>query len=95
MEQRRAQRFDMKLPFELIRSGSGSVSGETMNVSSGGVLFLADAKLRIGEPIEYLITLPATSGRGGISRLRCVGKIVRFAEQAGIAATLERYEFMR
>lgn len=85
----------MKLPFELIRSGSLPVAGETKNVSSAGVLFRADAKLRIGEPVEYLITLPATSGRGGVSRLRCIGKVVRFTEEAATAATLERYEFVR
>lgn len=85
----------MKLPFELIRSGANAVAGETKNVSSAGVLFQADAKLRIGETVEYLITFPAASGRGGTSRLRCIGKVVRFADDAAVAATLERYEFVR
>ena len=95
MEQRKAQRFDMKLPFELIRGGSVPVAGETRNVSSAGVLFHAQAKLRIGEPVEYIITLPATSGRNGVSRLRCIGKVVRFVDDTAVAATLERYEFVR
>ena len=38
MEQRKARRFDLKLPFELIRSGSEPLSqhGETKNLSSAG-----------------------------------------------------------
>ncbi len=95
MEQRKAQRFDLKLPFELVRNGSDSRHGETKNLSSSGVLFRSDASLRIGEPVEYVITLPTSPSPGELVRLHCVGKIVRFARQAEIAATLERYEFVR
>ena len=45
MEQRKAQRFELKLPLELIRKGSTALSehGETRNLSSVGVLFEAGA----------------------------------------------------
>ena len=69
--------------------------GETRNVSSAGVLFRSGATLRIGEPVEYLITLPTTPSPGVNTRLRCVGKVVRFAKETEVAATLERYEFVR
>jgi hypothetical protein len=97
MEQRKARRFDLKLPFELIRSGSEPLSehGETKNLSSAGVLFQSEAELRIGEPVEYVITLPTSPGAGERVRLHCIGKVVRFAKNAEIAATLERYEFVR
>jgi hypothetical protein len=97
MEQRKARRFDLKLPFELIRSGSESPSqrGETKNLSSAGVLFQSEADLNIGEPVEYLITLPTAPSDGENVRLHCIGKVVRFARKAEIAATLERYEFVR
>jgi len=97
MEQRKAQRFDLKLPLELIRGGSEPLSqhGETKNLSSSGVLFQSGATLRIGEPLEYLITLPTSPVPGIQVRLRCVGKVVRLAESAEVAATLERYEFLR
>jgi hypothetical protein len=96
MEQRKARRFDLKLPLELIRSGGESVSrhGETKNLSSGGVLFHSDADLEIGAAVEYLITLPA-SPEGELVRLHCIGKVVRYARKAEFAATLERYEFVR
>ncbi len=97
MEQRKAQRFELKLPLELIRKGSQSLSqhGETRNLSSVGVLFAADAPLRIGEAVEYLITLPSTPDQGEKVRLHCLGKVVRFSPETGVAATLERYEFVR
>jgi len=98
MEQRKAQRFELKLPLELIRKGSQPLSehGETRNLSSVGVLFEAGATLRIGEPVEYMITLPGTpEGSDNRVRLHCLGKVVRFSPEAGVAATLERYEFVR
>jgi hypothetical protein len=98
MEQRKAQRFELKLPLELIRKGSQPLSehGETRNLSSVGVLFEAGAALRIGEPVEYMITLPSTADHGDSKvRLHCLGKVVRFCPETGVAATLERYEFVR
>lgn len=92
----------MELPLAITRAGGQRISeiGLTRNISSGGVLFTAAHPMDIGGPIEYVITL---SGRKEHSvNLRCVGKVVRF-EKAGlseqsrfeVAATLERYEFVR
>jgi hypothetical protein len=83
---------------ELIRAGSRRLShvGETCNVSSGGVLFTdPEEPIEIGQPIEYVISLP-TGRRVGEIRLRCMGTVVRRdQDQQLLAATLERYEFMR
>jgi hypothetical protein len=95
-EQRRNQRFDLKLPFEIIRTGANSKTvGETKNVSSSGVLFTSDATVEIGEPIEYLITFPRPAGSRSEVRLRCVGTVLREEPEAKFAVTLERYEFIR
>ena len=95
IEQRKARRFDLKLPFELVRSGSlrTSQTGETKNMSSIGVLLASEVKALIGDPIEYLITFP-TAPESERVRIRCLGKVVRTGE-AEVAATLERYEFIR
>ena len=97
VEQRKARRFELKLPFELVRSGAEALSerGETRNLSSVGVLFQSGASLRIGDAVEYMITLPASAGEPDGVRLRCLGKVVRYGKAAEIAATLERYEFVR
>ena len=97
-DQRRTQRFEMRLPLELVRTGSKRVSqsGETKNLGSGGVLFTSDAPVDVGELIEYLITLP--SGLEGEVKLRCMGKVTRLEGLTGpraVAATVERYEFVR
>ena len=95
-EQRKHQRFEMKLPFEIIRAGANlKLAGETKNVSSSGVLFTAETPVEIGEPIEYLITFPKAAGSRTEVRLRCVGKVVREEPEQKFAATLERYEFVR
>ena len=96
IEQRKHQRFELRLPFEVVRNGSPlNVRGETKNVSSAGVLFTAESELPLGESIEYLITLPRTPGTRKDVRLRCVGKLLREDAESAFAATLERYEFLR
>src|SRR5678816_1113615 len=95
MEQRKHQRFELRLPFEVVTNGSRSkVRGETKNVSSAGVLFTTESQLPVGESIEYMITFPRTPGARKDVRLRCVGKVVREDNQS-FAASLERYEFVR
>jgi hypothetical protein len=102
IEQRKNQRFDLRLPFEILGEKSARPKGETMNVSSCGVLFTTPAPVQVGEPIEYVITLPKASGARAEVRLRCMGKVVRSEEAvrsdepiSAFAATLERYEFVR
>ena len=96
IEQRRNQRFDLRLPFEVIRAGaSAKATGETKNVSSSGVLFAAAIPMSVGEPIEYCITLPKAPGSRTDVRLHCIGTVLRVERGSGCAATLERYEFMR
>jgi hypothetical protein len=96
IEQRRNQRFELKLPFEVIQDGANSkTKGETRNLSSSGVLFTAPAAMSVGDPIEYSITLPRAPGARTDVRLRCIGTILRADAEAAFAATLERYEFVR
>ena len=105
MEQRRTQRFRLQLPLALTRSGAGRVAftGFTQNISSGGVLFTTGAEPDLGGSIEYVITLNHDGPQA--VNLRCMGKVVRTQRLAPsterdlpayqVAATLERYEFVR
>jgi hypothetical protein len=104
VEQRKTRRFTLQLPVALTRAGDRRLSdaGFTKNISSCGVLFTAARELDVGWSIEYIITLNGES-RYPVN-LKCVGKVVRqmqMNEKAGaaaqpiIAATLERYEFVR
>jgi len=104
IEQRRAKRFELELPLEIVRAGSERISevGTTRNISSGGVLFVSAKGMEIGGPVEYVVTL--TSGTSGVVNLRCMGKVLRLEKKAiddtpdvsvAVAISLERYEFMR
>jgi hypothetical protein len=103
MEQRRTRRFTLQLPLSITRSGAQRVAlaGLTKNISSSGVLFTAEREPDLRGPIEYVITLQSEGQRD--VHLRCIGKVVR-AERTEmvsgipgyqVAATLERYEFVR
>ena len=96
IEHRKNQRFELRLPFELIRSGHriNYVQGLTINLSSSGVLFEAAQPLPVGEIIEYFITLPTGQNPDEDVRLRCMGKVTRSHDRFA-AATMERYEFVR
>lgn len=95
-EQRKNQRFNLRLPFQIVGSGTNiRTSGETKNVSSCGVLFTANDRVAVGDPIEYVITFPTPPGSRSEVRLRCVGKVLREDAESAFAATLERYEFVR
>ena len=104
IEQRRAKRFELELPLEIVRAGAERVSetGVTRNISSGGVLFMTAREMEVGGPVEYVVTL--TSGNNGVVNLRCMGKVLRLQKNTvedaqepavEVAISLERYEFMR
>ncbi len=105
MEQRRTRRFKLQLPLSITRSGAERVTlaGYTRNISSTGVLFTSQREPDLGGPIEYIITLNHDGPQA--VNIRCVGKVLRaeriFASQPEdpegfqVAATLERYEFVR
>ena len=87
----------------MIRYGTERVSrfGHTRNIGSGGVLFTSPARMEVGGPVEYIVTLAV--GSGGTVNLRCMGKVLRQepGAQVGdegsftVAVSLERYEFLR
>jgi len=111
MEQRRTKRFKLQLPLSVIRSGAErvAVAGRTDNISSSGVLFTMEAEPDLsGGSIEYMIELNREGAH--TVHLRCVGKVVRLQRSRDgmaangmtanppaclVAATLERYEFVR
>jgi hypothetical protein len=106
-EQRKSKRFELRLPIELVRTGAERLerTTETRNISSGGVLFTSETRLPVGEPIEYVVTLPA--GKEPVAvHLHCVGTVIRLETRQQrttkdkerpfqVAATLDRYEFVR
>jgi hypothetical protein len=105
MEKRRTHRFKLQLPLSITRFGAERVrlAGLTNNISSSGVVFTTETPPDLGGAIEYVINLNH-EGPLAVS-IRCMGKVLRANPiMAGedtshgnfqIAATLERYEFVR
>src|SRR5262249_40426863 len=100
-EQRRSQRFQLALPLMLVRGSRGEInrSGETRNLSSTGVYFVVGEAVELGSLLEFFVTLPGELSLAGSVRLFCRGKVTRVElqgqSQVGVAATIERYEFVR
>ena len=103
-EKRRAKRFPMRLPVavKLQASKNSKQLLETRDVSSSGIYFEFGGPLEVGAALEFLLTLPEPITKSSPVRIRCIGKVVRVDKQpavdsghVGVAATIERYEFVR
>ena len=103
-EKRRAKRFPMRLPVA-VKADQHKTDRqvvETRDVSSSGVYFDFSGPLEVGSAVEFLLTLPEPITKGSPVRIRCIGKVVRIDKapagnpgHLGVAATIERYEFVR
>ncbi len=102
-DKRRARRFPATLP---VAVKVEEITGEanlvhTRNVSSSSVYFEFSSPIDIGTRLEFVLTLPEEITKGSAVRIKCVGKVARVdrssagAESIGVAATIERYEFLR
>ena len=102
-DKRRARRFPMTLPVALrVEEIAGHEKAvHTRNVSSSGVYFEFASPISVGTQLEFVLTLPEQITKGSAVRIKCVGKVVRVdrgrsdSDSLGVAATIERYEFLR
>jgi hypothetical protein len=99
-ERRVARRFTMTLPLRVLsRETQGhELEARTRDVSYRGLYFLAETRFETGSDIDFVITLPQQVTQSGDVNIRCQGQIVRVEPtdngRMGIAAKIERYEFM-
>jgi len=100
-ERRTARRFSMALPMK-VRFDSGAQTfveqtGETRDVSFRGLYFLSPAPLQADSSIEFVLTLPQQITLAGDVHIRCYARVLRVdsvAGRQGVAARIERYEFL-
>jgi len=99
-DQRRFRRYGLKLPCRVKPRASRQSAilpelVETLDVSGGGLFFVASAELTIGTAIEFELDLPALVVPRP-ARIRCRGKITRVVPQEegriGIGATIDHYK---
>ena len=83
-----------EIRYRLVESrpaGKGSV-GETLNISSGGVLFTTSKRLAHGHRVEMAIHGPARLGGNCPVQFVAAGCVIR-SETKHRAVQIERYEF--
>jgi hypothetical protein len=89
----------MALPVILAKAAESEEMAQTRDVSSGGVYFEVSEAPAPGSRLEFVLTLPTEITLTGPVQIRCVGKVVRvdhgMGRQVGVAATIDRYEFLR
>ncbi len=99
-ERREARRFTMSLPLRVMPQGAKGreLDAHTRDLSYRGLYFLAEADFEVGSEIDFVLTLPQQVTQSGDVNIRCQGNIVRVEAsengRVGIAAKIERYEFM-
>jgi len=99
-ERRASRRFTMSLPLSVrlpAAEGSAETPAQTRDVSFRGLYFLIDSKLEPGASIEFVLTLPREVTMAGDVHIRCQGQVLRVEDQngrRGVAARIERYEFL-
>lgn len=95
-DRRKKERFSIRreLRYKLLADSVivDSGSGQTLNISSGGVAFSADHDLMPGAFIELSISWPALLDNTCPMRLIAFGK-VRRSEGHASACTIDKYEF--
>jgi PilZ domain-containing protein len=99
-ERREARRYTMSLPMRVLphESQNRELSARTRDVSYRGLYFLSDVPFQVGAEIDFVLTLPQQVPHSAEVDIRCRGQVVRVETSsngtAGIAAKIERYEFI-
>lgn len=98
-ERREARRFSMTLPMRILPrdASENELMANTRDVSYRGLYFHADGRFQSGGEIQFIITLPQEVTRTNDVNIRCTGQVLRVDQTVagqGIAARIERYEFI-
>ena len=100
-ERRTSRRYTMALPVTIRANGryvAPELRGKTRDVSFRGLYFTIDADCDPGSEIEFILTLPKEITLATDVNIHCFGQVVRVEDQQagrGVAARIERYEFLQ
>jgi hypothetical protein len=90
----------MALPLTVRSSGPNGDTerqGRTRDVSFRGLYFTADSQYESGSALQFILTLPKEITMAGDVNILCYAQVVRVESQndtIGVAAKIERYEFL-
>lgn len=90
----------MALPLTLRASspnGESERQGRTRDVSFRGLYFTSEAAYETGNSLQFILTLPKEITMAGDVNILCHAQVVRVEpreELCGVAARIDRYEFL-
>ncbi|HEY7402576.1 MAG TPA: PilZ domain-containing protein [Candidatus Angelobacter sp.] len=98
-EKRSIRRFPLDLPISVkfLDNGRHEIAGHTRDVSARGVFMYLEMEIRVGAPIEFVMTLPPEITLSDSIRVRCTGTVVRVEKngnEQGVAVTINKYDFV-
>jgi len=104
-ERRTARRYDLTVPISIrfaVEQNVGRHEGTTRDISTRGLFFVIDREMEAGSDVDITITLPAEIVNGTDVFVRAQGKVIRVEgrieggeRRLGVAAVIERYDFIR
>ena len=101
-DRRKSQRYLLTLPCHIVGSQQHQMrlTGRTLNLSSKGAFLVLHGAVEPDAAIEFMVTLQEELQQQPAIHLRCRGHVVRLEEgslpdQLGVAATIDRYQFVR
>lgn len=99
-DRRNARRFNMTLPLLVRFTHNGTIEekvAHTRDVSFRGLYFMMEAPPEEGTAVEIVLTLPQQITLAGEVRIRCAATVLRVDRREdlpGVAASIDRYEFL-
>jgi c-di-GMP-binding flagellar brake protein YcgR len=95
---RNAVRFPLHLRVTL-KTPTEEHEAETIDISSGGILFRTQTAVEVGSTVEFTVVMPGhVLGSDRDVLVKCQGRVVRFSEEASgrnVAVVIDEYKFER
>src|SRR5690349_9043545 len=95
-DRRNKRRYPIELPvqYKIMKNYlvMGTGSGNSLDLSSGGIAFTSTAPLKIGSYLELSVSWPVMLNQSCPLKLVASGRVVR-SDQTCTAISLDRYEF--
>ena len=95
---RNAVRFPLHLPVTL-KTSTEEHQAETIDISSGGILFRSETDIQVGLSVEFTVAMPAdVLGSDRDILVKCSGRVVRCSEELSgrsVAVVIDEYHFER
>ena len=82
------------------RTSTGTIEGESVNLSERGIYFKSSHRVNVGESLEMYFTIPRELTGRSAEQVRCTARVVHVEPQAdrqgflGVGAAVERFEPM-